>query len=145
MASRRNFTRNQREEIIERSKNERGEICCERCKLVLAGKPYEIDHIIAEGLRPEADKQKKITVAEGWLLGKECCHRGEDGKTSKDQTAIAKAKRQYDKDAGAVAPSKPIQSPGFRTSKHAAKREARAKDALPPLARRNPFNHEVVR
>lgn len=95
MASRRNFTRNQREEIIERSKNERGEICCEKCKGVLAGKPYEIDHIIAEGLRPEADKKAKITIAEGWLLGKACCHRGEDGKTSKDQTAIAKAKRQY--------------------------------------------------
>lgn len=103
MASRREFTRNQREQIIERSKRD-GVICCEKCGLVLAGKPFEIDHIIAEGLRPEADKKVKITIAEGQLLGN-CCHRGEDGKTGKDQTTIAKAKRQYDKKHGAIKPS----------------------------------------
>src|SRR4051812_35141037 len=91
--SRREFTRNQREQIIERSKRD-GKICCEKCGLVLGGKPHEIDHIIAEALRPEADKQKKITIAEGQLLGN-CCHRGADGKTNKDVTLIAKAKRQY--------------------------------------------------
>jgi len=94
--TRRNFTRNQREQIVERSKNACGEICCERCHRVLAGKPFEVDHIIAEGLRPEADKQKPITIAEGQLLGKGCCHRGADGKTNQDVKAIAKAKRQYD-------------------------------------------------
>lgn len=111
MASRREFSRNQREEIIDRSKNERGEVCCEKCKLVLAGKTYEIDHIIAEGLRPEADKKAKITVAEGWLLGKDCCHRGEDGKTGKDQTAIAKSKRQFDKKHGAIKAKSKLAAP----------------------------------
>ena len=96
---RRNFTRNQREQIIERSKRN-GLICCEGCGLVLGEKPYEIDHIIAEALRPEADKQKPITIAEGQLLGKDCCHRGPDGKTRKDVKAIAKGKRQYDRANG---------------------------------------------
>lgn len=111
--SRRNFTRNQREQIVERSKNSRGEICCESCGLVLAGKPYEIDHIIAEGLRPEADKQKPITIAEGQLLGKECCHRGEGGKTNKDVARIAKAKRQADRHLGIKRPKQSIRSAGF--------------------------------
>lgn len=97
--ARREFTRNQREQIVERSKNERGEICCEKCRLVLAGKPYEIDHTIPEALRPEADKQKPITIAEGQLLGL-CCHRGPEGKTNKDVAQIAKAKRQYDRANG---------------------------------------------
>lgn len=111
--SRREFTRNQREQIVERSKNERGEICCERCRLVLAGKPFEIDHTIAEALRPEADKQKPITIAEGQLLGKDCCHRGEDGKTNKDVAQIAKAKRQNAKHLGIKRPKQSIRSAGF--------------------------------
>ena len=91
---RREFTRNQQEAIVDRCRNARGEITCEGCGLVLAGKPHEIDHIIPEALRPEADKQKPLTIAEGQLLGKDCCHRGEDGKTNKDVAQIAKAKRQ---------------------------------------------------
>lgn len=97
--SRREFTRNQREQIVERSKRN-GLICCEGCNLVLGEKPYEIDHIIAEALRPAADKQKPITIAEGQLLGKDCCHRGENGKTNKDVAQIAKAKRQYNRANG---------------------------------------------
>jgi hypothetical protein len=105
---RREFSRNQREQIVERSKRG-GKICCEGCGQVLAGKPYEIDHIIAEALRPEADKQKPITVAEGQLLGK-CCHRGPDGKTNKDVAKIAKAKRQYDRANGLKKPKQSIPS-----------------------------------
>lgn len=144
MASRREFSRNQREEIIERSKNERGEVCCERCKGVLAGKAYEIDHIIAEGLRPEADKKVKITIAEGQLLGKECCHRGEDGKTGKDQTAIAKAKRQYDKKHGAVRHVQPIRSAPFSISPKTAKRQANAAAKLPVPGPRSLFAKDAA-
>ena len=107
--SRREFTRNQREQIAERSKRN-GVICCEGCGLVLAGKLYEIDHTIAEALRPEADKQKPITIAEGQLLGKDCCHRGEDGKTNKDVAQIAKAKRQNAKHLGIKRPKQSIPS-----------------------------------
>ena len=108
---RREFSRNQQEAIVERSKRN-GVICCEGCGLVLAGKPHEIDHVIPEGLRPEADKKKPLTIAEGQLLGKDCCHRGEDGKTNKDVAQIAKAKRQNAKHLAlkTAKPKAPIQS-----------------------------------
>lgn len=108
--SRREFTPTQRRQIVERSKNEAREICCERCKMVLRGKPHEIDHIIAEGLRPESDKQRKITIAEGQLLGKDCCHRGADGKTNADVKAIAKSNRQFDRAHGLKRPKQEIAS-----------------------------------
>jgi hypothetical protein len=98
--SRREFTPAQKRQIVERSKNEDGDICCERCKLVLRGKAHEIDHVIAEGLRPDADKLKPITIAEGQLLGRDCCHRGADGKTNQDVKAIAKSNRQFDRANG---------------------------------------------
>lgn len=126
--SRREFTRNQREEIVERSKRD-GVICCEKCGLSLGAKHYEIDHIIAEALRPEADKQRKITIAEGQLLGF-CCHRGEDGKTNKDVTLIAKAKRVYNRANGLKSPKQKIRSPGFPVSQKAAARQT--KPPLPP-------------
>lgn len=94
--ARRNFTRNQKEAIRARAKNAAGVICCEGCGLVLDKKAHEIDHIIAEALRPAADKARKLTIAEGQLLGKACCHRGEDGKTNQDVKKIAEAKRRAD-------------------------------------------------
>ncbi|MND54124.1 hypothetical protein D3C87_908380 [compost metagenome] len=113
---RREFTRNQKEQIVERSKNARNQICCERCGLVLDGKPHEIDHIIPEALRPEVDKKAKLTIAEGQLLGK-CCHRGEDGKTNKDVAQIAKAKRQYNGANGIkTKPAKPLRGQPFPKS-----------------------------
>lgn len=126
--SRREFTRNQREQIVERAKRD-GIICCEKCGFALGAKPFEIDHIIAEALRPEADKKSKITIAEGQLLGK-CCHRGPDGKTNKDVTLIAKAKRQYDRANGTKRPAAVIKSAPFPLTEKAAKRLA--KPALPP-------------
>lgn len=127
--TRRNFTRNQKEQIAERSKNAAGEICCEGCGLVLSGKPHEIDHIIPEGLRSEEDKKKPITIAEGQLLGKACCHRGKDGKTNKDVKQIAKAKRQNAKHLGITRPKQSIRSAGFPRS---SKADRPAKAPLPP-------------
>ena len=118
--ARRNFTRNQKEQIVIRATNADGKICCEGCGMVLAGKPHEIDHIIPEGLRSEEDKKKPITIAEGQLLGKACCHRGEDGKTNKDVKQIAKAKRQNAKHVGITRPKQSIRSAPFaRTDKPA--------------------------
>jgi hypothetical protein len=129
--SRREFTRNQREQIVERSKDAKGNICCEGCGLVLGSKPFEVDHIIPEANRPEADKQRPITIAEGQLLGKECCHRGEYGKTNKDVKAIAKGKRQYNAHNGIkTRPVAKIKSAGFVPSERTAARQS--KD-LPPL------------
>lgn len=132
--SRREFTRNQKEQIVERSKRE-GKICCECCGLVLGAKPYEIDHIIAEGLRPEADKKTKITIAEGQLLGKDCCHRGADGKTNKDVAMIAKGKRQYDRANGLTRQTKPIRSAPFPKSEKAARRSPKQELPHRPLYR----------
>jgi hypothetical protein len=127
---RRNFTPAQKREIVERSKRD-GVIHCEGCGLALAGKAHEVDHIIPEGNRPTADKLRPITIAEGQLLGKECCHRGPDGKTNKDIKAIAKGKRQYDganglKRVKASIPSRP-------------KEHRPARDRLPMPGRRQLF------
>ena len=128
--ARREFTPTQRREIVTRSKRGGRFIHCEGCSQVLGAKPYEIDHIIPEGLRPEADKQRKITIAEGQLLGKECCHRGEKGKTKKDQQQIAKSNRQFDKSQGLKLPKKSIPGRGFQKSAKAERRQT--KPSLPP-------------
>ncbi|MGR9384871.1 hypothetical protein [Rhizobium leguminosarum] len=127
--TRRNFTRNQKEQIVERARNASGNVACEGCGLVLKQGAWEVDHIIAEALRPEADKQRKITIAEGQLLGF-CCHRGEDGKTNKDVTLIAKAKRVYNRANGLKSPKQKIRSQGFAVSVKAAARQTKV--PLPP-------------
>ena len=127
--TRRNFTQKQKEQIVERSKRD-GKICCERCGLVLDGKPHEVDHIIAEALRPEADKQKPITIAEGQLLGKACCHRGVDGKTNQDIKAIAHAKRVYNRANGLKQSAGKLRGAPFPKSEKAARRMP--KQPLPP-------------
>lgn len=96
---RREFSRKLKAEIILRSRNADGEICCEGCGLVLAGKRFEIDHIIAEGI---ADQSKPLTAEDGQILGKDCCHRAPGGKTAKDQARVAKMKRQRDRASGAL-------------------------------------------
>lgn len=132
MASRREFTRNQCEAIVDRSRNERGEICCERCHIVLAGKPHEIDHTIPEALRPEADKKKPLTIADGQLLCLDC-HRGPDGKTNDDVKRIAKGKRQNAAHIGIkTRPVQKIPSAPFAKSERTAKNQARERVPLPP-------------
>lgn len=68
------------------------------------------------------------------------CHVEKTGLDVADKKKVAAVRKKH---IGAVADSKPIQSPGFRTSKHATKRAARAENALPPLPRRNPLTGEV--
>lgn len=139
MAKRREFTPTQKREIKDRAKNEIGQICCEKCHIVLGKKPFEIDHIIPEGDRPDADKQRKLTIAEGQLLGVECCHRGPDGKTAQDQKNIAKGNRRIDKDSGIKRPAGKIKSAPFTRSERAAAREARAVTKLPMPDRRGMY------
>ena len=131
--TRRNFSRNQKEQIVERARDAEGVVRCERCHLALKRGTWEIDHILAEALRPEADKQRPITIAEGQLLGK-CCHRGEDGKTNKDVKLIAKAKRQYNAANGLKASTQKIRSAGFPKSERALSRQPKT-----PLAPRALF------
>lgn len=110
MSKRREFTRDQKAAIVERAKIN-GVIRCEGCGLALKSGAFEIDHIIAEGLRTVADKKRKLTLAEGQLLGKTCCHRGEDGKTKIDVANIAQAKRREARDKGIKQPKRSIARP----------------------------------
>lgn len=140
--SRRNFTRNQKEQIVERARDAEDVVRCERCHLALKLGAWEIDHIIAEALRPEADKQRKITIAEGQLLGS-CCHRGEDGKTNRDVTQIAKAKRQYNGAHGLkTATRNPIRSAPFPKSPKSERRQS--KPSLPPRTLFKPTDERNV-
>lgn len=139
--SRREFTRNQKEQIVERARTASGNVACERCGLVLKQGAWEVDHIIAEALRPEADKQRKITIAEGQLLGF-CCHRGEDGKTNKDVTLIAKAKRQYNGANGLKSPKQKIPGRGFPVSEKSAARQTKV--PLPPRAMFRPADERNI-
>jgi hypothetical protein len=85
--ARREFTRDVRAQIVHRATNAAGLITCEGCGLVLGKRPYHIDHKKADGL--EVDKRRKLTAADGQLLGAECCH---PPKTRVDVGHIAQAK-----------------------------------------------------
>lgn len=104
---RREFTTAQKVEIVHRATDAAGTIRCERCGLALKRGQFEIDHVIAESLRPEVDKREKLKIAEGQLLGTVCCH---DPKTyGEDIPLSAKAKRREAKRLGVHRkPSRPM-------------------------------------
>lgn len=131
MGIRRAFTRDQREAIRLRATDETGTIRCENCGGALKAGQYEIDHIIAEALRPEADKARKLTIADGQLLGTLCCHRGPDGKTAKDVAQIAKAKAQSQVHRGIRPVAKMKSRPG-PISERTARNDANPKRRLQP-------------
>jgi hypothetical protein len=108
--SRREFTGKVKGEIVLRATNAAGVVCCEGCGLPLGKKPYNIDHTIADAL--VLDKRRPLTVDDGKLLGKACCH---DPKThGEDIPAIAQAKRREAKDKGyARKPTRQITSAPF--------------------------------
>jgi hypothetical protein len=110
---RREFTTAQKVEIVRRATDTAGTIRCERCGLALKRGQFEIDHIIAEALRPEVDKREKLKIAEGQLLGSVCCH---DPKTyGEDIPLAAKAKRREAKKSGVYRKtSRPL--PGSKAS-----------------------------
>jgi len=113
--SRREFTRAQKAAIVLRATDERGMVACEGCGLVLGKKPYEIDHTIPEALI--VDKTRPLTIEDGQLLGKECCHRGGQRKTAAEQARIAKSYRQRDLHLGLKKKGRfPKKPPGYRHS-----------------------------
>lgn len=93
--ARREFTRDVYAQIVRRAMNERGHVVCEGCGLVLGKKPYQIDHTKPDAL--EIDKSRKLTAADGKLLGQACCHAP---KTKQDVKVIAQAKRREAKSLG---------------------------------------------
>jgi hypothetical protein len=103
LSARREFSRKLRREIVDRARNDAGNIVCEGCGLILGRKPYEIDHIIPEALI--VNNAPPLTAEDGQLLGKACCHRGGNNKTAGDVQRIRKSDRQRDKHTRAMKPS----------------------------------------
>jgi hypothetical protein len=68
-----------------------GRIHCEHCGLWCKNrKEYEVDHVIAEKLRPLADRQRPLRAVDLQLL----CSRCHASKTRDDVGSIAVAKRR---------------------------------------------------
>lgn len=110
MSKRREFSRKQRAQIVVRATDQNtGRLCCEGCGLVLGMKPYEIDHILEEELI--IDKSKPLTIEDGQLLGKDCCHKP---KTAERIRMIRKSDRVLDRHTGAS--KKPSRMVGSKDS-----------------------------
>jgi uncharacterized C2H2 Zn-finger protein len=99
-------------EIERRATDETEKVRCERCGVwVKSRQDYQIDHVIAEGIRPAADKGRRLTAADGQLL---CalCH---PPKTREDVGDIARAKRREAKQPLRTAAGEPaLMRRGFR-------------------------------
>ena len=116
MSRRREFSRKQRGQIICRATDPvSGLVKCEGCGLVLGRKPFEIDHTIPEELL--TDKSRPLTIEDGKLLGKDCCHKP---KTANDIRAIRKSDRVRDRNTGAM-PKPKRRLPGHKDDFRKAK------------------------
>lgn len=103
---RREFTISDRIAIVGRATDAGGRINCERCgQWCRKRADYQIDHVIAEGERPAADFERKLTPADGQLLCVAVCH---PRKTKADKGDIAKAKRREAAELGVRAPRRKI-------------------------------------
>ena len=103
MSTYRKFSVRVRIAIVGRASDGAGRIHCESCgRFCPKRSSYEIDHIIPEHMRPEADKHRPLVAADGWVL---CipCH---DEKTGKDVSEIALAKRREAYALGIESPNK---------------------------------------
>ena len=132
---RREFSKADKAAMNKRATDEHGQLRCEGCGRALKASEAEHDHIIAEALRPDEDKKRKITPAEGQVLGRDCCHRGKGSKTSADQKKIAKAKRAEQKHLG-IRAEPTMQSRNDFDNRKRAERKAKAAEKLQPPARR---------
>ena len=122
--ARKEFTRDVYAAIVRRATNEHGYVTCEGCGLVLGKKPFHIDHTIADAL---ILTKRRLTEADGQLLGAECCH---GPKTKDDVAVIAKVKRQEARHTGLTKPTGDLKGRGF--DKVAPKEKAPQRASLPP-------------
>ena len=84
------FTKPVQRAIISRSTDMKGRVFCEECGAeCLTRADYEIDHSVAEGVRPANDNRSPLTADDGKLL----CLKCHDRKTRRDVFEIAKSKR----------------------------------------------------
>ena len=126
---RREFTREQKAQMIKRASDAQGLIWCEGCGLNLTGKVIEFDHTIAEAL--VIDKAKPLTIADGKVLGRDCCHRAPGGKTAQDVAIISEAKRREAAHLG-IRRQPQIKSRGFAKRPPQRKASAPLTRPLPP-------------
>ena len=121
MNRRREFTRAQKVAMLKRAMDAHGNIRCEGCGLNITGKIVEFDHVIPEALI--LDKNRELSIEDGRVLGRDCCHRAPGTKTARDLAAIAEAKRREARHLG-VRSTRPLSSRGFPTvpPQHAASR-----------------------
>jgi hypothetical protein len=88
----RTFSDTLKRAIERRATDGAGRVNCERCGLwVKSRRDFEIDHVIAERMRPDADKRRKLVAADGQLLCVAVCH---PTKTREDVGLIATCKRR---------------------------------------------------
>jgi 5-methylcytosine-specific restriction protein A len=122
--TRRNFTKAVMVARIKASTVD-GKIFCNACGALC--KKFEIDHILADGMHTDEDKDKSNSFENSRLL---CipCHAE---KTKKDVANIARAKRVEFKHLGGKMSKKTIQSRGFPKKEH--------KEKLPLPPRKNLF------
>ena len=108
MSRRREFTRGQKVAMLKRAMDTHGNIRCEGCGLNITGKIAEFDHVIPEALI--LDKSRELSIEDGRVLGRDCCHRAPGAKTARDLAAIAEAKRREARHLGI----RPLRSRSFR-------------------------------
>ena len=101
---RREFTLSDRIAIRGRATDAQGRVHCERCGRWCPKKAdYQIDHILAEAMRPLADLERKLTPADGQLLCVAVCH---PQKTRADKGDIGEAVRREAAELGLKTPPK---------------------------------------
>jgi hypothetical protein len=102
--------------IIRRATDMQGRVWCELCGAACPTRAdYEIDHCVAEGVKPFEDDRPPLTADDGKVL---CltCH---DRKTRRDLFEIAKAKRLGQKHRVLVdAPSQIARRYGIKQEPH---------------------------
>jgi len=103
MTDRREFSLGVQLMIVRRATDSSGRIHCEVCGIWCKRREeFEIDHLLSEGMRPKADKRRRLTPAEGQLL----CLRCHGEKTAIDKRDQAEAKRREAAAAGLDRPGK---------------------------------------
>jgi len=133
MRSRREFTRPQKVAMLKRAMDAHGNIRCESCGLNITGKVVEFDHVIPEAL--VLDKTHALSIEDGRVLGRDCCHRAPGTKTTRDLAAIAEAKRREARHLG-IRPTRHLTGRGFPT---VPPRRAASRPLLKPAAWREGF------
>ena len=106
-----------RQRILDREKG-----LCHICELPITGPGWHADHVppLKDG---GENRESRIKPAHGK------CHRLLTAQQAVERAPIERKKM---KDSGAIAPKQSIQSAGFRTSQHKAKREASQKLPMQP-------------